>query len=448
MLPYRSRVLGSLVVLALLTASPARALPPGYALEAVRTGLPNPIGQIRFSPDGRLFYLETKTGRVMVSAAPFQTSSVWATLAIDTFGERGLLGMAFHPSFADSHYIYFYHTNPNPLVNRVDRLRDQVNVGVNPVVFYDGLPAGAEFHHGGRLGFGPDRMLYITFGEQTEPDDAQDPNNVRGKILRIGPGGKPAPGNPYGASNPAVLKGVRNPFGLTFDPRDGTGYFTENGPDCDDEVNILTFGANYGWSSTDPCGSQPAGTFPALASFTPTIAPTGCCLYRGTRYTPSLDGNLFFGSYNDGTLYRVVFVPGTVDQVALVEVFADLGESVLDVTTGADGLLWVATATKIWRILPPGVASVELPVARASLAAAPNPFTRGVALTLSGTESYDRLDVIDLAGRRVRSIVAGAATLFWDGRDEDGREAPAGVYLVRTRGTGTTLTRRVVKVGR
>src|SRR4029453_11515636 len=137
----------------------------------------------------------------------------------------------------------------------------------------------------------PDRMLYVTHGEQTEPDDAQETNNLNGKILRLTPGGRPAPDNPYGPTNPGVLKGVRNPFGICFDPVDGAGYFTENGPDCDDEVNLLVPGANYGWSTSDFCGSQPVGTYPALKSFSPTIAPTGCWVYRGTSYTPSLDGN-------------------------------------------------------------------------------------------------------------------------------------------------------------
>src|SRR6185503_8048418 len=201
--------------------------------------------------------------------------------------------------------------------------------------------------------------LYMTHGEETEPDDAQDVNNLNGKILRLTLGGRPPPDNPYSPTNAAFAKGVRNPFGLCFDPQDGTGYFTENGPDCDDEVNLLVAGANYGWSTSDFCGGQPAGTYPALRRFSPTIAPTGCCFYRGTRYTPSLDGDLFWGSFNEGIVYRMEFQPGTVDQVALVEPFADFGEPILDVTTGTDGYLWVSTTEKIFRILPPDAAGVD-----------------------------------------------------------------------------------------
>jgi hypothetical protein len=113
--------------------------------------------------------------------------------------------------------------------------------------------------------------------------------------------------------------------------------FTENGPDCDDEVNLIVLGANYGWGTADFCGGQPSGSYPAIKTFTPTIAPTGCNVYRGTRYTPALDGDLFFGSYNYGVLEHIKFVPGTVDQIALYEEFATFPEPLLDVTTGTDG---------------------------------------------------------------------------------------------------------------
>jgi len=438
----------AVIVLALLSAGPARALPPGYTLEQVVSNVNFP-GQIRFAPDGRLFYLEVKTGRVMVASPPYQSWSVWATLPIDTFGERGLLGMAFHPSYADSHFVYIYYTNLTPLTNRIVRFLDLGTIGTAGIVFFDGIPAYGTFHHGGRLAFGPDRMLYATHGEQTEMADAQDQNSLNGKILRLTPGGKAAPDNPYGPTNPAALKGVRNPFGICFDPRDGTGYFTENGPDCDDEVNLIVLGANYGWGTADFCGGQPSGSYPAIKTFTPTIAPTGCTVYRGTRYTPVLDGDLFFGSYNYGVLEHIKFVPGTVDQIALYEEFATFPEPLLDVTTGIDGYLWVATTSTIWRILPPNVAGVDLPVARPSLSAAPNPFTRGVELTLGGAGSFDRLEVLDLAGRRVRSFsVQGSSTILWDGHDDQGEEVRAGVYLVRIHGASNTITRRVVKLAR
>src|SRR4029434_5002567 len=93
--------------LGLLTAGSARALPPGYVIERVRSNVDFP-GQIRFAPDGRMFYLEVKTGRVMVSWPPYQVATQWAFLKIDDFGERGLLGLALHPQFADSHYVYVY----------------------------------------------------------------------------------------------------------------------------------------------------------------------------------------------------------------------------------------------------------------------------------------------------------------------------------------------------
>ncbi|HYM81280.1 MAG TPA: PQQ-dependent sugar dehydrogenase [Candidatus Limnocylindria bacterium] len=422
----------------------AASVPPGYAVDLIRGDLDFPVA-VRFAPDGRVFYLEVHTGQIKIFPDPGYS---WASVPVDVAGERGLLGIALHPDFPDSPYVYVYHTHPSPLANRVVRLKDIGGVGVDYTTLLS-LPASSSFHHGGRLAFGPDRMLYVTYGDQQAASAAQDNNDVRGKILRLGPGGKPAPGNPFGPTNPAAAKGVRNPFGLCFDPRDGTGYFTENGPECDDEVNLLTLGANYGWATNDACGSQPSGAHPALVTYSPTIAPTGCCLYRGSAYGGHLDGDLFFGSYNDGALRRIVFEPGSVDQVDSVDVFAQFGESVTDVTTGLEGMLWVTTSSGLWRIRPAGVTSVGPPPSGLSFRAGPNPFSGMVSFDLSRDASFQTLQVLDLQGRRVRDWpVSGLPSLAWDGSDELGREVPAGIYFARAQGTNGTVTIRLVRVGR
>src|SRR5690349_12830922 len=111
---------------------------------------------IRFAPDGRMFMLETFTGRVMVYADTLaDTASVWATLPVFADGERGLLGMAFHPQFPDSPYVYLYHTNPDPIENRLVRMRDSSGVGVGYTILVNGLTAWSSTHQGGRLAFGP-----------------------------------------------------------------------------------------------------------------------------------------------------------------------------------------------------------------------------------------------------------------------------------------------------
>lgn len=165
---------------------------------------------IRFAPDGRLFYTELLTGRIMVFANGTSPSpTVWATVPIATGGERGMLGMTFHPDFPDSPFVYVFHSRPSPIYNRIARLRDVSGVGQNYTVLLDSLFANALGRFGGRLAFGPDRRRYVTIGDCTLPSAAQDTSNSLGKILRLGFTGKPAPDNPYGPKNPVGAYGVR-----------------------------------------------------------------------------------------------------------------------------------------------------------------------------------------------------------------------------------------------
>ena len=434
---------------ALLATTPAAALPPGFVAQEIRTGLSFPT-TLRFAPDGRLFFTEL-SGRIAAFPLPDQGLAVtWATLPVATGGERGLLGLAFHPNFPDSPYVYAYHTNPSPLVNRLVRIPEQQGAGGTPTVLLE-LPATATIHNGGRIAFGPDGMIYLTFGDQDSMAAAQSTTSPRGKIHRISRGGKPAPGNPWGPSNTAALLGVRNPFGLCFDPIDGTGYFTENGPECDDEINLLALGANYGWGPNDFCGGQPAGAFPALATWGNTIAPTGCVLYRSGGFPARFDGNLFFGSFNDNAIRRVVFHPGQPQVVDTLETFATLPDAVLDVTTDVNGVLYAATPTSVWRIRYAPIVGVgpESPPPVAPLTMAPNPFRDRVTLSPGGAPAGSRIDILDLQGRRVRGFSPPLpARLAWDGRTESGVPVPAGVYLVRVSGPGFEATGRVVRLGR
>jgi glucose/arabinose dehydrogenase len=433
----------------LLFAAPARALPPGFGIQEIHN--PNFATQIRFAPDGRLFYTEL-TGRVAYyPSLTSQTSVTWTTLNAGSGGERGVHGLELHPDYPDSPFVYIAYSNGPTNTERLVRFRDQLGEATSPAIFID-YSASADHHHGGRVAFGPDGMIYLTHGDQEDPAAAQNVGDVRGKIMRLGRGGKPAPGNPWGPTNPAAAYGVRNPFGLCFDAVDGTGYFTENGPDCDDEINLLTVGTNYGWGPNDPCFGTPAGTRAPLATFNPTIAPTGCAVYRGGVYPGRWDGSLFFGGWNSGFLYRVRFVPGRPDLVDTLDVFADLADNILDVSVGPDGFLWVSTPTRVVRIIytAPVIGVGDGPgVARApDLRLGPNPFRSGVDLEIENAPEGTRLDVFDVQGRHLRGWdVRANRRIHWDGRDRDGQPVPTGIYLVRMVGPDLRITRRLIRVG-
>ena len=441
----------SLLVLGLAASAvlPMSAQSLDWEFNQWRTELALPVS-LRFAPDGRLFYIEVYSGRIRVFAdTTAATPTTWATVPIVSGSHYGLVGLALHPAFPDSPYVYVHHTNPSPLVNRVARLTDQSGVGINYTVIVDGLPAHTR-NNGGRIVFGPDGMMYVTQGDNDVPATAPDPNDLRGKILRYTPMGLPAPGNPFGAGNPVFARGSRNSYGLAFDPVTGNGFFTENGPECDDEVNRLIAGADYGWGPTDLCGTQPAGTTGALESFTPVIAPTGCCIYRGSPH-PELNGNIIFGGYSDDTLRRVVPDPQDpnvslgVTPMASEQVYGQI----MDVIVGPDGVIWACGPGSIMRLYRTNWVGVGDPPVSRAFAVSPNPFSALLTIRPPDGIMLERLDVFDLTGRRVRGWdgpLSDAVT--WDGDDQGGRAAPAGVYLIRGRAAGRVFESRVVRLAR
>jgi glucose/arabinose dehydrogenase len=407
----------------------------------VHGGLDFPVA-FRFAPDGRLFYLELTTGRVQVFDSPFgNQETTWADFNVDADGERGLLGMAFHPQYPDSPYVYFYYTHKNPLENRVVRMREVNGAGTGEQILFR-LPA-TDLHNGGRLAFGPDGMLYVTYGDQEVASAARVLTDVRGKIHRLTPLGQPAPHN-FSYGNPAFVRGVREVFGICFDPAvPGRGYFTENGPECDDEINALWSGADYGWGTNDPCGGDVPGVTKPLVRMSPTVAPTGCCVYRGGP-DPGLDGSLFFGTFNEGDVRRVEFDPLT-GAVASVSQVIPSGDAVLDVVQGPDGMIWYSTFDAIYRITYQAL-DAPLPSLTPRLRAWPNPSSRDVSFRLAVPGECVALEVIDTGGRRIRELTVTDGFARWDGRDTRGVMAPAGVYLVRLREGNAVHSLRVVRL--
>ncbi len=428
----------------------ARSDVSGFVLEQVYAQRDLPTS-IRFAPDGRLFYLELYSGRIMTYKDTLAVEpDVWATLPVMDSGDRGLLSLAFHPQFPDSPYVFIYYTCPDPYANRIVRMTDSAGVGTDCTPLFETAPPNSSTHEGGRLAFGPDSMLYASCGDMYVPANAQDLTTPLGKILRMTTTGQPAPGNPFGPTSLIIAYGVRNSFGLCFDPQSGQGYFTDNGPTCDDELNFLTWPANYGWGPNDPCGGQPPGTTLPMESMTPTPAPTGVCVYRGSRLP--YDGNIFFCSYNEGNVRRVVLRPGRPDIADSMSIFVSLGEGALDITEGPDERLWISTTSTIWRIDSvgePTAVNGATTIAGAAWRIGPSPFTSRVMLAMEGASRLRRIDIVDVSGRRVRSLGGPfSSASSWDGTDEVGRAVPAGVYLVRAETTAGPQFRRLVSLGR
>lgn len=306
------------------------------------------VTQIRFAPDGRIFFTELASGQVRVVQNGVLSPTVFATLPVGTAGEQGLLGLAFDPNFAQNGFVYVFHTNPNPLKQRIVRYTDVNGVGTNETVIVDDLPA-ADRHVGGRIGFGNDGMLYVSIGDCLAPDNSQDDQSLAGKLLRYTPNGGIPGDNPNPAS-PVFAKGMRNSFGLAFHPTSGRPYLSENGPNCDDELNRVLAGGNYGWRANYPCGDTNVNFIQPIQRFNPSIAPTGIAFYTGTDI-PGFTGDLFMGSYNDGALRRFRIDDASGNVLATETILNDRPGGVIDVTTGTDGALYFCDEAGIYRVI-------------------------------------------------------------------------------------------------
>ena len=143
-------------------------------------------------------------------------------------------------------------------------------------------------------------------------------------------------GNPFSTRqrpNPVWSYGFEIPFGLTHSSKSGRVYATHNGPECDDEVNLVLRGANYGWGPGKTCGGRGVGKRPQepMISWTPPIAPTDPWFYTGP--IEPFEGNLFVGDFNTGRLHMLVLdEAGT--EVERHSVLHDFDRQVADVAEG------------------------------------------------------------------------------------------------------------------
>jgi glucose/arabinose dehydrogenase len=286
---------------------------------------------------GRLFVVE-QPGRIKI----IKNGNVLATpfldvhTAISTGGERGLLGLAFHPNFKTNHRLYINRTLPNG-----DTAITQYRVGGNPDRVDKStarriLTISQPYanHNGGGLAFGPDGYLYIGMGDGGSGGDpgnrAQSLKSLLGKMLRIDINGTSG-GHQYRipASNPYVGKpgrneiwsrGLRNPWRWSFDRSTGYLWIGDVGQDRYEEIDRAVrtshppgYGRNYGWRVMEgrhcfnpPTGCNKDGKIKPIVEYSHTYgcAVTGGYVYRGALY-PMLRGGYFFGDYCSGRIWTI-----------------------------------------------------------------------------------------------------------------------------------------------
>jgi len=333
----------------------------GLRVETVVTGLDTPW-DIAWGPDGQIWVTE-RGGRVSrVNPASGRRTTAGQVPDVAESGESGLMGMAFHPDFAAQPYVYLTHSylQSGSLRNRLVRARwDGQTLGA-PEVLLTNVP-GSGIHDGSRLAVGPDRLLYMTTGDASSADLAQDRNSLAGKLLRLSLTGQPAPGNPFGTA--VYSFGHRNPQGLVFHPTTGVLYVTEHGPGDNDEVNRIVAGRNFGWPTVhgacdDDIGSertfcQANNVAEPLAMWTPTIAPAGADIYVGDLIS-QWKGSLLFASLKGSALYRLALSADGQSVTARETLFQGDYGRLRDVLVAPDGTVYFATSNRDGRGSPTG----------------------------------------------------------------------------------------------
>ncbi|MEO3827217.1 PQQ-dependent sugar dehydrogenase [Actinomadura sp. B10D3] len=238
---------------------------------------------VAFLPGGDALVTERDTARLVRVSPSGQKTVVGTVPGVEAQGEGGLLGVAVSPSYSTDRLVYLYFTAASD--NRVVRATYDGRLGTpDPIV--TGIPKGG-IHNGGRLAFGPDKMLYITTGETGDTGQAQDKGSLGGKILRVTPGGAPAPGNPFGSR--VWTYGHRNVQGLAWDGK-GRLYATEFGQNRFDEVNLIQKGKNYGWPEVEGIGEKKGFTDPLLTWTTDQASPSGLAYAGGSLWAAALRG--------------------------------------------------------------------------------------------------------------------------------------------------------------
>lgn len=310
-----------------------------------------------FGPNGDLYFTE-RPGRLQVLRVGSTQPTLIAHLdEVVHRGEGGLMGLAFHPNFSRDSLLYLSYTYQirEGLANRVMRYRLQNAKLTQQTVIVDELP-GARFHNGCRIRFGPDGKLYITTGEATDRQIAQDLSSLGGKILRVNEDGSIPMDNPF--RNSAVFAyGVRNPQGIDWHPSIGLLFETEHGPSGfdgpggGDEVNIVEAGKNYGWPKIHHRQTR-EGMVSPLLEYTPAVAPASGSFYRGDLF-PKFKENYFFGALRGQHIHRVILDPKDPRKVVSTErLLKREFRRIRDVVEGPDGSIYFCTSNRDGRERP------------------------------------------------------------------------------------------------
>ncbi|MGP3972584.1 PQQ-dependent sugar dehydrogenase [Streptomyces sp. 8N114] len=323
--------------------SSARAAPAKGSVKVVKsltTGLKSPWGLAPL-PGGDLLVSSRDTGKILrIDADSGKKTEVGSVPGVEPGGEGGLMGLAVPPDGAQAGkmvYAYFTSASDNRIVRMVyDAKKEPGDQLGAPDTILKGIPKGL-LHNGGRIAFGPDKMLYAGTGESGDGDLAQDRKSLGGKILRMTPEGEPAGhGNPE-PDSVVYSWGHRNVQGLDWD-RENRLWASEFGQDTWDELNLIEPGKNYGWPDAEGKSDDKRFRNPVEQWRTAEASPSGLAVVKGSVWMAGLRGE---------RLWRIPLKgaePAATPQAFLKGKYGRLRTVVADHGTGGGDGLWLVTS--------------------------------------------------------------------------------------------------------
>jgi glucose/arabinose dehydrogenase len=396
-------------------------------LQSFATGFTSPVEITHPANDARLFVVQQGGIIKIVNTNGTVNSTPFLTLTSTTIlsgGERGLLGLAFHPNYATNGYFYVNYTRAGDGATVIARYTvsadpNVANAASGSVLLT--IPQPYSNHNGGTIKFGSDGYLYIGMGDGGSGGDpgnrAQNINENLGKMLRLdvdsgSPYGIP-PTNPYVgiAGNDEIWAiGMRNPWKFSFNRLNGDLWIADVGQNAIEEINKITYplpntGLNFGWNCYEANTSYPGaqGPCPAYAStvapFTQYVQASGRCsitggyAYTGSAY-PNFLGKYIFGDYCSG---EIAFLSNT----GTITWSYNTSDTYSIYTFGEDmnGELYVAVTNVIYKIIDTSMGLNNF--TKAGLSLYPNPAKTEIFIKNSSETALSKVKIFDLTGKLV-----------------------------------------------
>lgn len=354
------------VAVALIIAAPTPAKAADYDLTMLVDGLDSPWA-LAFLPNGDMLVSEL-TGALRIIRNGKLVSEPVANVPDSTYGgQGGLMDIALHPDFETNQLLYLSLSVGTAQASalRVVRARFTDSALEDVSTVFEAAPKkNGLVHYGARMTFLDDKSLIIGVGDGFDlREQAQNKANHFGTMVRVTDSGKVPSDNPFiadEAAQPEIYSiGHRNPQSIVQDPQSGLIYATEHGPRGGDELNLIEAGKNYGWPiatfGIDYSGArispytQYEGMTQPLVQWTPSIAPAGMTLYRGTQFA-DWQGDIFVTSLVFNYAVRVDMENGQA--VGQEIMFREIGDRLRDIRSGPDGALYILSEGengKLWR---------------------------------------------------------------------------------------------------